>query len=156
MDKISCYSVILLQHLFKLSTCFLNVSTIEDHNISFSLLKISGNHPIFLYIFYIHLKQWFPNFSRLAPPWLTGGFLAPPLPRYTHTGEHKLFLYIYLVCFKLKTKANTHFLYLVCFILKTKPNTHFLYLVCFEMKTTQMNTHPFFICGILQTSSSHQ
>ena len=32
------------------------------------------------------LVQWFPNFSRLAPPWLPGGFLAPP--SYTHANTH--------------------------------------------------------------------
>ena len=35
------------------------------------------------------------NFSRLAPPWLTDRFLAPPPSPPTHTDEHKLF-FIYI------------------------------------------------------------
>ena len=40
------------------------------------------------------LYQWFPNFSRLVPPWLPGGFLVPP-PLSPHTSHTYSFFYIW-------------------------------------------------------------
>ena len=56
------------------------------------------------------LEQWFQNFSRLAPPWLPGGFLAslPPAPTIPSFLTHmQTFFHIFQIKNQIKHKSRS-------------------------------------------------